>query len=207
MRYALTRTVAPTTYPVTVEEARRHLRVDGTEEDALIQTYIIAATELTETFTCRQLMPATYALRIDRFPPVIIVPKPPLQSVTSIAYLDSQGASQTLTVTTDYIVDSNSEPGRITTPFSTVWPVSYDQMNAVTVTFVAGYTGAGTVPESLKAAIKLMVGDMFQNRETTLEKPIQENPTLKALMWDHVRCGIGIGGDNTSASWQQEWLT
>jgi len=184
MRYALTCTEKPTSLPVTLDEARLHLKEPHEDDNPLILAMIAAATDLCETFTRRQFMTATYEMRLDGFPSMIRVPRPPLQEVVSIVYSDSAG-SQTLS-SSDYIVDTHSEPGRITTTFAGTWPVTYRELNAVTITFKAGWSKVGDVPEALRAAIKLLVGDMYQHREVATDKPVNEMPAVKALLMAHL---------------------
>ncbi len=133
--------IAPAVEPVTLAEAKLHLRVDHSDEDALISSLISAARRYAETFTGRQIITATWELTLDAFPWIIEPPHPLLQSITSIVYVDVDGVSQTLDASI-YQVDITSTPGRVKPAFGEVWPGTRSQFNAVTVTYVAGY---GTV--------------------------------------------------------------
>lgn len=161
----------PAFEPVTLEEAKLHLRVDHTEDDLLISEYIKASRMFVEKFTARALVAQTWELVIDSFPSSEIqLPLPPLQSVESIKYDDSAGVEQTLG-TTQYEVDTVSEPGWVV-PVITGWPSgTFNGINAVRIRFVAGYASANsppidTVPSSLKSAILLQVGNFYANRES-----------------------------------------
>jgi len=94
---SLVQTIAPASEPITLTEAKAHLRVetDFTEDDTIIGTFISAARESCEARTGRQLVTATYALRLGGFPcgDSIELPKPPLVSVTSITYVDTDGTT------------------------------------------------------------------------------------------------------------------
>lgn len=90
--------------------------------------------------------------------------KPPLQSVDSITYIDQNGVQQTLDPS-QYIVDDVSEPARITPAYSTSWPATRQQANAVEITFTCGYGKAAAVPAAIKRWMKLRVGTIFNNRE------------------------------------------
>lgn len=92
------------------------------------------------------------------------LPKPPLVSVTSITYVDTNGATQTL-ASDQYLVDSVSEPGRVTPAYGTLWPATRDQINAVTVSFTCGYGSAAAVPEGIKRWIRMRVSTLYENRE------------------------------------------
>ncbi len=93
---------------------------------------------------------------------ILRMPVPPLQSVASIAYIDSSGVQQTWG-SSNYIVDTASEPGRISPAFGQVWPVTQARINAVTITFNAGWT-ALTIPAAVKHLLRLIVGDFYENR-------------------------------------------
>jgi len=179
---ALKLITAPTVEPVSLEEARLFLRIDSDpgEEDALIASMITAARQEAEKITRRQLITATWELRLDYFPETIYLPMPPLQSVAPIApvviggvkYLDAAGVEQTLTENTDYLVDTYSEPGRITPAYGEVWPPIYPVPNAVRIVYKAGYGDAATsVPAAIKNWIKAMVGSLWENRETAVVTP------------------------------------
>lgn len=167
-RYALKLVTAPTVEPVSRTEAKLHCRVDITDDDALIDTLITAAREYCEVETDRSFINTTWDLVFDSFPDTIYIPRSPLSSVTSITYLDTAGASTTLSSTL-YTTDSKGEPGRIVPAYGETWPATYAIVNAVTVRVVIGYGSASTsVPSSIIAAIKLLVGHWYQNRQAVV---------------------------------------
>ena len=171
----------PAEEPVSLAEAKLHLRVDFPNEDALITALIAAARQAAETLTGRQLVTARWKLVLDSFPGpsrmgvpaglpfslpghAILLPKCPVQSVFAIQYLDMAGAIQTMP-SAEYTVDTACEPARITPVFSRIWPINLPQIGAVWVTFDAGYGAAASVPEGLKSWIKLRVGSLYAHRE------------------------------------------
>lgn len=194
--YALSQTVAPTEEPVSLEELKDHCRVDLDDDDALLLSFGVMARESLEIETARQFLTATYVMALDMFPggfmrqagswsywDGIRVPRPPLQSVTSITYTDTAGATQTL-ATSVYGVDIYSEPGRIYLKPSQIWPSTYDVPNAVLITFVAGWTDTTKMPQALKQAIKLWTADAYENREASAEKSLTEIPLgVRRLVW------------------------
>lgn len=139
---------------VDLSEMKAHLRVDGELQDGEISAWTTAARRLVEDWSGRQLVTATLRMRLDRFPtfcqngrrvedyPVdryaIVVPRSPLQSVVSIAYVDESGATRTIDAD-DYHVDADGEPGRITPAYGTSWPVARLQPAAVTLTVRCGH--------------------------------------------------------------------
>jgi len=163
---ALSRTVAPTTTPVTLAEAKDHLRVDINAQDALITRMINTATEDAEHECGRALMPQTWLLQLDAFPAVIELTRVPVVAITSIVYDDTTGTPQTLSNTL-YRLNNADESGIATVKpaFGKTWPATQQQDNAVRVTFTAGYTDAASVPESIKQWILLMVGTLMKNPE------------------------------------------
>src|SRR3990167_4943629 len=172
-RYKLTLSTAPTVEPVTRAEAKLWLRVDSdlTADDSLIDSLILSARQEVESYLFRRLVNSTWTLKFDAFPlggdRSILIPYPPLSSVSSFTYLATDGTSTALTGSgTDYSVDTNSEPGRVYPAYGTVWPATYAYPLSVTITYVAGYgAAASNVPDAIKTAIKIAVARMYEYRE------------------------------------------
>ena len=157
--------IPPAEEPVSLIDAKLHLRVDFDEDDTLIASLISAARQAAETLTGRQFVNARWKLVLDGFPPcAIALAKCPVQSVVAINYLDMNSLVQTMPAST-YTVESACEPARITPVFGQVWPPSLPQIGAVSVTFDAGYGTAAQVPEGIKSWIKLRVGSLYAHRE------------------------------------------
>jgi len=164
---ALRLSVGPTVEPVTLAEMKAFLRVDSHDDDDLIEDALIPAARryAEEVLTWRTFINTTWILTLDSFPPVIEVPRPPLSSVTSIAYTDTSGDAQTFAAAS-YQVDTSSEPGRIQPAYGEVWPSVRSELNAVRVTFVAGYgAAASNVPEGIKMGIRQLVAHWYEARE------------------------------------------
>jgi uncharacterized phiE125 gp8 family phage protein len=157
----------PTEEPVSLTTAKLHLRVDGSTDDALIGAYIVAAREKAEGLARRAFVTQTLRATLDAWPVerTISLPRPPLQSVSSIKYIDANGAEQTLGAG-DYVIDTGSEPGRLSFKSSFAWPgSSLKEIGAIGITFVAGYGAAAAVPELYKQAILLILAFWYENRE------------------------------------------
>lgn len=164
---------APYAEPISLDEMKLHLRVDITDDDALITSLISAARLYVENYTQRQLIAATWQLFLNEFPPLcnwwnyqsgvgysgrlrrwtddpyfdsIRLGHAPLISVDSIRYVDTDGVTQTLS-TSVYTVDPNTEPARIMLAYGQSWPSTRAQLNAVTVTYKAGFATPFTVVE------------------------------------------------------------
>lgn len=110
--------------------------------------------------------------------------RPPLLTITSIAYVDTNGDSQTFS-SDDYSADLDSIPGRAVLNYGESWPSTRTQPQAVTVTFTAGYGTAAAVPEEYKAAIKLLAAHLYENREPHITGTIVASfpNSLQSLLW------------------------
>lgn len=82
------------------------------------------------------------------------IPLSPLASVDSIQYIDPAGTLQTMS-TSDYKVDTDSEPPRVLPGYGKAWPSTRQEINAVKLTFTVGYGNRSKVPDGIKAAIKM----------------------------------------------------
>lgn len=165
--WALTQIQEPSVEPVTLEEAKTHLRVDTTADDAYITALITAARQITEERTSRALITQTWDQIIDDFPmgSTIRLLKPNLQSVMDMYYTDSSEQEHTVDPSI-YDVDTNSVPGRIFLGFAKIWPVVILRpAAAVRVRFTAGYGDtADKVPQALKNAMLYLIGNWYDNR-------------------------------------------
>jgi len=170
------------TCPVDLTEMKLHLRVDSSDDDTLITQLMLAATNWAEMYQVRTYITRTRYMYLDSFPLIIQPPYSPLSSVTSIQYYDIAGDLQTLS-SSYYRVDTVSQPGRITEAYGYSWPSTRDMTNAVIVTYESGYGEASDVPEEIKAAIKMIVGHLYQNREAVSELSFSQVPLgVKALL-------------------------
>jgi len=113
-----------------------------------------------------------------------VLPYGSLQSVTEITYKNTDGDSNTFS-TDDYIVESDTDPGRVVLAYGESWPsITLYPSNPIRIEFVCGYGDARTdVPESIRNAAKLIVADMFEHREPTVTGTVvQKLPTVENLL-------------------------
>ncbi len=172
---------APTIEPIQLTDAKVHLRVEDDEDNTYIEGLIKKARLICEHEIQRAFITQTVDYYLDGFPGgsatqlynlgdkrALYVPRPPLISVSSITYTDTDGNSQTL-ATTEYTVDANMEPGRIVEAWEKTWPSTRSVPNAVKVTYTAGY-GANrrNVPETIKQAMLLLIEGWYSNRSHTV---------------------------------------
>lgn len=158
----------PEAEPVTLGEAKAQTRVDGGLEDDLLLAYVAAARQMCEEQTWRALLTQTWELSLPGWPcgRSLRLPRPPLQAVTAITYIDAAGAEQTLDSGL-YEVITAAEPGGIVLHADAAWPALRDVALPVTVRFVAGYGDeAAAVPEPLRQGMRLLVAHMYANRES-----------------------------------------
>ena len=190
----------PAEEPVSLAEAKLHVRVDITDDDALISALISAARQAAESLTGRQIVTARWKLVLDSFPGsslmgvpagqsfslpgnAILLPKCPVQSVVAIQYLDMGSNLQTMPQS-DYVVDVACEPARLTPVFGKIWPISLPQIGAVWITFDAGYGPAASAPEGLKSWIKLRVDSLYSHRGETavIKGKLERLPFIDGLL-------------------------
>jgi uncharacterized phiE125 gp8 family phage protein len=164
------------------------IRLTGTSaEDDLLNAIIYAGIEHVENLTGRKLLTQTWEYYLDEFPDDSIkIPFGNLQSVTSVKYKDSDATETTLTENTDYLVECNEDQtGNIVLPYGESWPsfTAYPS-KPITIKFVCGWTTAALVPYSIKAALKLICADMYENREgkALTSFDYKENRTIDALL-------------------------
>ena len=159
---------APTLTPVSVAEAKTHLRIDSsfTADDTYIETLISVATLAAENYTNLAIMQQTWYLFIDSFPDYFNLLKGSLNDaeVNSINYSDQDNVNQTLHAS-NYFIDGNIKPARIYFAPDATIPSTYDKPNAVTVDFTLGYTAANQVPAPIKQAILLTIGRFYELRQ------------------------------------------
>ena len=185
---ALKLQTAPSVEPVSKAEAKLHLRVDIDTDDDLITALVVAARRYVEAASRRSLITQTWDLVLDTWPESPFeIPRPPLQSITSITYVDDDGDTGTVS-SDDYVVDTYSEPGRVALASGASWPgATLQELAGVRVRFVAGFGDASTdVPENYIQAMKLLIGHWYENRkavETTGAVPKPLELAVQALVW------------------------
>ena len=171
----LTLVTGPAKEPIGLDELRDpdhggHLRVSHYLDDAFISDLIVVARERAEEFQARAYITQTWDYFLHGFPAglrYIELPKPPLQSVTHVKYHLEDDSEQTFAAS-KYFVDTASVVGRIVLDEDESWPTdTLREANGVEVRFVAGYgTEQLHVPARIRHALKIMVADLYENRES-----------------------------------------
>ena len=151
-----------TTLPVSLSEAKDHLRVDGTADDLMIIGYLHTAREFIEEQTGKDLTDATYELSLPDFPGTdgtIVLVKLPVTAVASVKYYDTDNTLQTLDDTSYHASIPTRTPAKIQPVYGTSWPDTYQRPDAVTVTYTTG-----NCPKLAEHAMKLLVGSWYETR-------------------------------------------
>lgn len=156
----------PAAEPLELDEVKNYLRVDLDDDDALIQGLIIAAREHAEWWTRRALITQGLRLELDQLPSTgIELPRPPLQEVSNVYYIDRDGVQQPMAEGVDYYLDASAEPARLVFPSDKPLPETAKRPGAVVVEYTAGYGDASKVPQRIKQAMLLLVSTWYENRE------------------------------------------
>lgn len=159
---------SPSRRAISVSEAKSHLRVSSSDEDALIESYVDAALAAIEGPGGLGIgvLERQWRITLDGFPPTIWLEITPVLSLDEISYLDGAGASQILTVDTDYRVDLDHEPARVVPAYGKSWPATLATIGAVTVLYTAGYRQGEGIPADLRVAMLQTIASNYENRES-----------------------------------------
>ncbi len=192
-QYTLKQTIAPATEPLARDtDVKPYLWIDSSfaADDTLLTGLIQAARERCERVTGLQLITATWRMSLDQCPGLqswkpyaqmsgygwnwlrqweVVVPRPPLQAVSAITFVDYAGVTQTWTSTL-YQVDADSKPARIYPAYGQIWPQARYQFNAVQITYTAGFGVASAVPQDLKDRMLACVKYCYDNRDNRDEE-------------------------------------
>lgn len=173
-------TTDATAEPVTAAELREWLRLDDTSQDTMLEGMITAARVSVEQHTHRSLVTKTIKQSLAGFPAggCLELLFPPLASVSSVAYYDTDGTEQTVD-SSNYIVDTNRIVGLVQPVDNYSWQSTYDRSDAVNVTYI---TDGDRCPESAKVLIKLIAADFYEHSESQSELRLEENRQWKFLL-------------------------
>lgn len=176
----------PAVEPLTLAEAKEHLKIDHADEDGYITTLISAARKFAEGYTRLRLVEQTLMWTLDRWPgyggttqeshPLISgygknrfleVPAGPLISVTSITTYDDADVGTVWDVANYYV---SSPQNRVYRRTGVAWPIAGRAGGGIEILYKAGFgTLASDVPKSLRQALLLLVSHLYQNREPVTE--------------------------------------
>lgn len=159
---------APTLEPISLDQIKRDLRVDHTDDDDSLQRMMVEARQWLETRLQSRFLTQTWEFIIDAFPTdEIRLPFGPVQSIASLNYDDTGGMQQTLPASEYYLDNASFRVAPEPWIFPTAaWPATLDAVNSVRIQFVCGYPSADLVPGSIKAAFRLKVRELYDGDDT-----------------------------------------
>ena len=198
-RWALKVTVPPAIEPVSVDQVKVMLGITTDTRDATIAMQITIARTLAEEFTGRAFIQQTIQLVIDRFPPgrvpwwdgtiqaplrafmsqePVLLPRPPLVTLTTVQYYDESNTLRTIP-SSSYYVDSITEPARIVLNPGVSWPSDVRDRAAVLITYTAGYgTNSVSVPMAIQQAIIAHVTDYLDRPNANVQTERIDNASV-----------------------------
>jgi uncharacterized phiE125 gp8 family phage protein len=174
---SLTRLSQPVVEPVTITDAKAHLRVDTDADNTYIMGLLVAAARAwVEEYLDRSLVHTQWTMRLDGFPPNgldnLELPRPPMATASAVSAVAITYTTETGAVVVfpshEYRVDRNSTPGAISPLYEQAWPVHRRDDNSVTITWWGGYGEDGrSVPTQIKHAMLLLVAHWYDRRDST----------------------------------------
>lgn len=172
----------PEIEPITIDEAKAHLRVDLDDEDALIEAAVTAARTYAENFMRRKLITQTLKTTANGFGgSSMALPLGPVQSVTQVQYKQTTDGALTTWAADQYQLVKSVIPQRLAPAYGVTWPVTRADYDNVEITYSVGYgDDAADVPGDIIAAIKLLLGHFYENREDEVAGTVVSKVTLSA---------------------------
>lgn len=155
----------PAIEPVTLAEAKAHLRLTGTDDDDYVAAMITAARIQVETATRRVLIDQTWRIYRDDWPAdgLITLTLVPLKAVTAVTVFDLEGEA-TVVPATDWVLDAASSPARLRLTGAVPGPGR--PINGIEIDVLAGYGLSGlSVPQPLRLAVMTLVARWYEDRE------------------------------------------
>ena len=178
----------PTEEPVTLAEVKAHLRITEPDENTLLNNLIKTVRRQFETLTGRAVITQTWKAFYDGWPDeYFILPRPTLQSITHINYIDTDGTSATWAAT-NYIVDTDKEPGLVTLGYAKSYPsVTLYPSNPIEIQFICGYGLAANVPQDLKTMLLMGIERLYDRPDKNYDEILRD-------IWDSFLINFRIWG-------------
>lgn len=174
---------APAAEPVTLEEAKIDLRVDGTADNALITSLIVGARMEAERVAGRSFVTRTMEMQVDRWPAgPFVLRLGPVTAITSLTYYDNTNTLQTVS-SSDYTLISDTDPALLVPAVGLSWPsASLRDYSPIRLRYVAGYGAYTVVPDEFKRLIRALVAIDYESRdEMTASQERQRTHILTRL--------------------------
>ena len=186
----LTVNTNPAVEPLEIDNIKYHLRIEQDDNDHDVTLFNLrkSVRQWTEQYLNRALITQTLDYYMDRFPAgdYYELPRPPLQTVTTLQYTDYNGDASTLTEDTEFVKDTDSEPGRIVLEYNYTWPNdTLHPKNPILTRYVAGYGAAASdVPEGIRQAMLMLLTHWYIQRQPYRigAAPVEVPLTAKAIL-------------------------
>ena len=157
----------PQTEPVTLMEAKAHLRIDGSEEDELLSALITAAREMAEEYTRRAFITQTWELALDSASGKVYLPRPPVQTIDEIM-LDGE-----MVAIENYIFLGENV-------FCPKIPLYAANPGGLVIRYISGYgSNATDIPQAIRQAILMLITHLYEHRG---DEKVEIPTTIKALL-------------------------
>lgn len=173
---------------LTVDDVKRHSIIDFSDDDVLIKSLITAATRYCEKKTSRFFTPTNVTLSRNGFATEMPLTHKPVQEITSIVYDTDATTTGTTLADDQYELDKYNNAVR--PAFNVTFPTARSHWNSVRISYRVGYyTGSPEdiiVPEDVKRAALLIVGDLYEHREAQQDMQLYENTTVDMLLAQYV---------------------
>jgi uncharacterized phiE125 gp8 family phage protein len=177
-QFSLVRVTAPAALPISVAEAKAQMRVEGNDDDTIIERLVNTAVAFVDVqgVLGRAMITQTWGEWLAPNPSTVLLSLGPVQSVSAIKYYDVDGVLQTATLA-DFNVFGTPNRITITPKTGKAWPVTQNRDDAIKIEYVIGYGASSTsVPQTVRHALMMLVAHWYENRETTQEKQMQDLP-------------------------------
>lgn len=174
----LTPITTPTTAQwISLDDAKTYLRVDSTDDDALIATLIDVAQSNVETNTGLRFFTQTVSLSCSEWADLARIPVGPISTITEITYIDREGVSQTLDPSFYALFGGGTLRAGVRTNVGKVFPLVASYEDAITVSVTVGFgADVSAVPQGLVRALMLTLGDYYEFRADTIaERSVTPN--------------------------------
>lgn len=177
-QFSLVRVTAPATAPISLAEAKAQMRVEGGDEDSIIQRLIDAAVAFVDVQGALgfAMITQTWAEWLGPNQSTVYLSLGPVQSVSSIKYYDTDGNLQTATLA-DFNIFGTPNRISISPKTSKAWPITQTRDDAIKIEYVIGYgSTSASVPQTVRHALLMLVAHWYENREASSEKQMMNLP-------------------------------
>ena len=177
-QFSLVQVTGPTVTPITLAEAKAQMRVESSDDDAIIQRLIASAVAFVDAQGAlgKAMITQTWGQWLSPNPGTVYLSLGPVQSVSAIKYYDVDGALQTATLA-DFNVFGTPNRISVSPKSGYAWPVTQTRDDAIKIEYIIGYGSSSTsVPETVRHALMMLVAHWYDMRETSTEKQMYDLP-------------------------------